>query len=148
MKKLFLAFATISCGAMVTALPLLGQSQEALRQRYGEPTAETFVVRPGIVVTVSYSDRRRITELLISRENRELIKSRGRTLSHDSVNEIIDELVPVSSRGKYIMAGFVNMACLPENDCYGTTRTYEKVTIYYNAAAAGQVHYAVVQWKE
>jgi hypothetical protein len=66
----------------------------------------------------------------------------------DSVNAIIDELVPRSVRGKHLIAGFVNAECLPENDCNGTSDSYEKVEIYYNSAAEGRVHYAVVQLKE
>jgi len=69
-------------------------------------------------------------------------------MSVDSVNAIIDELVPRSVRGKHLIAGFVNMDCLPENDCYGTSDSYEKVTMYYNTAAEGRIHYAVVQLKE
>ena len=65
----------------------------------------------------------------------------------DSVNAIIDELVTRSSRGKQLIAEFVNRECLPENDCNGTSDSYEKITIYYNAAAAGRVHYVVVRVK-
>jgi len=70
------------------------------------------------------------------------------TFTKEEVKAIIDELAPNSMRGKYLIAGFVNMACLPENDCYGSSVSYEKITIYYNAAAEGRVHYAVVQWNE
>jgi hypothetical protein len=61
---------------------------------------------------------------------------------------VIDELVPLSVRGKYVVAGFINMACLPANDCAGGSRTYEKVTIYYNGAPEGRVYYAVVTWND
>ena len=61
---------------------------------------------------------------------------------------VIDELVPLSVRGKYVVAGFINMACLPANDCVGASRTYERVTIYYNGAPEGRVYYAVVKWND
>jgi hypothetical protein len=57
-------------------------------------------------------------------------------------------MVPRTIRGKHLIGRFVNAACLPENDCYGTSDSYERVTIYYNAAAEGRVHHAVVQLKE
>ena len=88
-----------------------------------------------------------MTELLISPTTTDLIKPRGKTLSRESVKEIIDELVPRSVRGKYHAAGFVNNAC-PENDCWGSSEDYDKVTIYYNGAEGAGVHYAVVQWKQ
>jgi hypothetical protein len=127
---------------------LIGQSREELRRKYGEPVSETFVARPGITVTATYGTNGRIAELLISPENTALIKSRGATLSRESVDAIIDDLVPRSIRGKYLIAGFVNAACIPENDCNGTSVGYEKISIYYNAATEGRVHYAVVQLKE
>jgi hypothetical protein len=61
---------------------------------------------------------------------------------------VIDELVPRSVRGKRLISGFVNATCLPGDDCNRTSDSYERVTIYYNAAAEGRVHYAVVQLKE
>jgi hypothetical protein len=128
--------------------PLAAQSRNELRQKYGEPVSETFIVRPDISVTATFGPGGRITEFLIAPKNTDLIKSRGKSLSADSVNAIIDELVPRSVRGKHLIGGFVNATCLPENDCNGISDSYERVTIYYNAAAEGRVHYAVVQLKE
>ena len=127
---------------------LAAQSGKELREKYGEPVSQSFIVRPGISVTSTFGTNGRIAEFLISPQNNDLIKSRGKSLSVDSVNAIIDELVPRAIRGKHLIGGFVNAACLPENDCYGTSDSYERVTIYYNAAAEGRVHYAIVQLKE
>jgi len=127
---------------------LAAQSRNELRQKYGNPVSESFVARPDISVTATFGTSGRITEFLIFPKNTDLIKSRGKTLSVDSANAIIDELVPRSARGKHLITGFVNATCLPENDCNGTSDSYERVTIYYNAAAEGRVHYAVVQLKE
>lgn len=119
-----------------------------MRQRYGEPISETYVVRPGISVTATFGKDGRITEFIISPQNTDLIKSRGKSLSKDSVNAIIDELVPRAVRGKHLIGGFVNISCPPENDCSGTSDSYERLEIYYNAAVEGRVHYAVVRLKE
>jgi len=139
-------FAIAAC--IVPGGTLSAQSGKALRQKYGEPVSETFIVRPGITVTATFGTNGRITEFLISPQNTAVIKSRGNSLSIDSVNAIIDELVPRAIRGKYLIGEFLNMVCLPENDCYGTSESYERVSIYYNAAAEGRVHYAVVRLKE
>jgi hypothetical protein len=135
-------------GWLVLSGTLVGQSRNELRQKYGEPVSEIFVVRPGITVTATFGTHGRIIEFLILPQDAGLIKSRGETLSQDSVKAIIDELVPRAVRGKHVMAGFVNATCLPENDCNGNSDSYEKIAIYYNAAAEGRLHYAVVQFKE
>jgi hypothetical protein len=136
-------------GFLAASGTLAGQSRDELRGKYGDPVSETFMVRPDISVTATYATNGRIAELLISpRPTTAMVKSRGQTLSRDSVNEIIDELVPSSVRGKYLIAGFVNAACIPWNDCNGSSVSYEKVSIYFNAAAEGRVYYAVVQFKQ
>jgi hypothetical protein len=136
-----------AAGCLVASGTLAGQTRDELRRKYGDPLTETFIVRPDISVTATYARNGRITELLISPRITGSIKSRAVTLRQDSVKAVIDQLVPRSVRGKRRMAEFVNMTCLPEDDCAGSLETYEKVTIYYNAAAQG-VHYAVIQWKE
>jgi hypothetical protein len=133
---------------LLTCTAISGQSGDELRRQYGNPISETFMVRPGISVTASYASDGRITELLISPRNLDHIKSRGVTLSPDAVKAVIDELVPRSERGKFLIGTFDHIICLPENDCAGTSENYQRVTIYYNAGAKGRVTYAVVQWKE
>ena len=45
------------------------------------------------------------------------------------------------------MFTFLNITCLPQNDCTGSSEDYDKLTIYYNAGKDG-VNYAVIQWKK
>ena len=54
-----------------------------------------------------------------------------KTLSPDTLKEIIEELVPSSGRGKFLMGTFENIHCLPLDDGVGTSESYEKLTIYY-----------------
>ena len=101
-------------------------------------------------MTATYADTGRLAELLISPQSTGFIKSRsftGKALDKDLLKKIIDELVPMPNRGKYLMGTFVHMYCLPQNDCSGTEEDYEKLTIYYNAAEGGRSNYAVIQWK-
>jgi hypothetical protein len=135
-------------GYLIASGTLVGQSRDDLVRKYGQPRSETFVIRPGVEVSATYAKGGRITELLIAPATSDLIKSRGRGLSLESVNAVIDELVPLAARGKYVIGGFINSDCLPANDCAGSSRTYEKVTIYYNAAPEDRVYYAVVRWND
>ncbi len=78
-----------------------------------------------------------------------LIQSRSMTFSYESAKNVLDELLSVSKRGKFVIGGFVNAFCLPENDCRGSSEDYENVGIYYNSSAKpGQLCYVDVQFKK
>ena len=135
-------------GYLIASGTLVGQSRDDLVRKCGQPRSETFVIRPGVEVSATYAENGRTTELLIAPATRCFVKSRGSGLSLESVNAVIDELVPLATRGKYLIGEFINMDCLPANDCRGSSSTYEKVAIYYNAAPEGRVYYAVVSWND
>ena len=132
---------------ILSCFSVCAQTKDELRKKFGTPIAETFIVRPGIVVTASYNQSGQIRELLIAPEMPDLIKSKSKTMSHDVLREIIDELVPVKERGKPGLSGFLNLACPPENDCAGSSEDYENLSIYYNAGRNDTVNYAVIRWK-
>jgi hypothetical protein len=70
------------------------------------------------------------------------------TLLDPEAKKIVDQLVPVSQRGKAKMLCLLNDTCLPEDDCYGTEQEYEKVGIIYNSARAdGRLRYVSVEFK-
>jgi hypothetical protein len=124
------------------------QTQDSLRAKYGKPVSETFKARPGINVNVTYSSTGEAREMIIAPELPDTpIKSSMVTIDNELVRGIIDELVPLKERGKYLMGTFLNITCLPKNDCAGSSEDYEKLTIYYNAGKGG-VNYAVIQWKK
>lgn len=135
--------------AILTCTAIAGQTRDELKTKYGSAVSETFIVRPGIGVTATYSSSGRITELLIARQNTSLVKSKlGNALSYDILKTIIDELVPMPKRGKYLIGTFMDIQCLPENDCMGSEESYERLNIYYNAAEGSGSNYAVVKWKQ
>ena len=135
--------------AILTCTAMVGQTRDEVKTKYGSAVSETFIVRPGIGVTATCSSTGRIVELLISRQNTDLIKSRnGNALNNDILKAIINELVPMPKRGKYLMGSLLNVDCLPQGDCVGVKEDYERLTIYYNAAEGGGSNYAVVRWKE
>jgi hypothetical protein len=126
----------------------VAQSRNDLKKKYGDPVSETFLLRPGVTVTASHNSAGQITELVIAPLVTDLIKSRGNGLTHEEIKDLIDELVPLFARGTNQIGGFLNVACMPQNDCYGSYDSYEKLTIYYNAGKNGNVNYVVIQWKK
>ena len=131
----------------ILTLALMVQSQGSLQQKYGPPMRESYLVRPGILVTAMYNKDREVCEMLIEPEPPpSLIKSSDAKLESRVLNEIIDELAPKSERGKHIGSSFLNLTCLPRNDCAGTSETYERVVIYRNGGVNAH-QYATIQWK-
>jgi hypothetical protein len=133
---------------LIMCTAVVAQSRDDLKKKYGQPLAETFLIRPEIIVTASYDSKGQISELLIAPKLTGLIKSKSKGLSLETLNELIDELIPVSERGRGLIGGFMNIGCMPQNDCYGSYVDYEKVIIYYNAGQHGAANYAVIQWKK
>ena len=131
---------------LFTFAAIFGQSKDELTKKYGAPIAETFKMRPGIIATARYASTGQVTELVISAETPGIIKSRT-ALSLETMKSVLDELVPGSKRGKYVIGEFMNVTCLPQDDCQGTHELYEKVDIYYNAGING-TNYAVVWWRK
>ena len=139
-------------GALTVLLLLcagvVAQSRADLTKKYGAPRSETFLLRANIAATVSYGPNGQITELIIAPFSNAIIKTVGNGISPDTLKELIDELVPESTRGKGQFGGGVIVTCLPADDCNGSQMSYEKLTIYYNAGKNGNANYAVVQWKQ
>jgi hypothetical protein len=130
------------CGAAI------GQTSSDLRQRYGPPASETFKVRPEIIVTVIYDEAGKVSEMVIEPQlDTTLIKSQYKRIKSQMLKEIIDELVPPKVRGKFVMGTFLNMTCLPENDCQGASDEYENVIVYRNGGNDAH-RYATIQWKK
>ncbi|PWT80029.1 MAG: hypothetical protein C5B44_05990 [Acidobacteria bacterium] len=132
---------------LMMCMPVVAQSRDSLKKKYGEPISESFLVKSGIIVTATYSPTGEIAELLIAPQTTDIIKSRSKTLAREAVKEILLTLVPLSERGRLTSSAFINLFCLPANDCLGSAEDYEKVTIYFNGSKDG-VNYAVVQWRK
>ncbi len=131
---------------LVVSISLQAQTKEDLQKKYGQPVSESYLIRPEVIVTVTYDKTGKIQEMVIApRPAPEIIKSKPDTIKYDLLDAVIDELVPKETRGKYKMGTFLNITCFPANDCWGTSKSYEKLTIYYNAGKEG-ANYAVVQW--
>jgi hypothetical protein len=85
---------------LVIATAGVAQTATDLTIRYGDPDAEQFVVRPGIMVTARYAEDRTACEMLIEpKHSIQRPDDKEEAMATDAVTEIIDELVPESERG-------------------------------------------------
>ena len=127
-----------------------GKTHETMRERYGPPISETFLVRPGLVASASYDKDGQFCELFISPQKPTTpIKSAdqtAKTIDSKLLTEVINELAPESERGRGISGDLLNLTCLPSNDCAGSGSTWEKVSIYRNGSANDE-HYTTIIWR-
>jgi hypothetical protein len=133
---------------VLSCVIIAAQTSNDLSQKYGGPLSQTFKVRPGIVVTVTHAKTGEICEMLITPQlPTSSIKSSGAVLKSKELDEVVEELVPKDQRGKFLMGSFLNLTCLPDNDCGGMEEDYERVNIYRNGGIDAH-RYATVQWKD
>jgi hypothetical protein len=139
---------------LFTALVATAQTSSTLRQKYGQPTSatykgkptsETYNVRPGVKVTVSYAKSGDVCAMLIAPLS-ETENGKPSLLKSQPLDDVIDELVPKDQRGTYLMGTFLNITCLPDNDCYGTNENYKRLSIYRNGSIDAY-RYASIHWK-
>src|SRR5215469_4189720 len=103
------------------------QSREELRSKYGPPVSETFTAKPGVFVTVSYTATGEVCQMIIHPQQltTNLDYPITKTMESRNLASIIDEVVPVTQRGKRLMGTFINLMCLPLNNCQGVMEDYE-----------------------
>ena len=106
------------------------QTTDSLRAKYGRPTSETYDSGKGVMLTATFDDKGATCSLLIDRRGRSgVTPSSAETLSDADANRILDDLAPTDSRGKYIIGTFLDVICMPDNNCFGSSQEYEKLTI-------------------
>jgi len=133
-----LGFILFSAFVFQRAFP--ADTAQTLRERYGQPISETYLVKPGVVIAASYGPSGHICKFVVSPE-----RLWNSTFESKQLTEIIDELSPVNERGKFLMGTFLDAICLPTNDCFGTANTYEKVDITRIGSTDAE-HYARIEW--
>lgn len=92
-------------GCVFIAIPsdIRAPSPQDLRRLYGEPAMERFTARSGITVTVEYGPDRLACEVLIEPQQILVeVRNEGPPMSSQAVLEILQDVVPVSTRGKQI----------------------------------------------
>jgi hypothetical protein len=75
-------------------------SQE-LHNRYGEPDRERFAARPGISLSVEYGSDHLVCYALIEPPQPLIYaEDQVRLMPSEAVTEVLEEIVPVATRGK------------------------------------------------
>jgi len=100
----------VGCLYFAAARDLQAPSSPQLRKLYGEPTMERFAVRPGITLTAEYGSDRLACQFLI--EPAQLlveVKDQGPLMPSPVVSQILEEVVPVATRGKEIESNVVHV---------------------------------------
>ncbi len=153
MKALILIAAAVMFSAAVH-----GQSPRVFHERLGKPekveindgkvVKETFRYDSKFLVTLTYSDSEKAASLQILPEKSQLLDVRtDPVVKQEELKSALDKLVPADEQGKYVCGTFLNVFCLPTNDCAGVRWDYEKVSVYYNSGNGG-TRYAILTWRD
>jgi hypothetical protein len=117
------------------------ESGQTLRERYGAPISENFLIRPGVVATASYGASGHVCQIVVRP-----LRLWNSILASERVTDIVEELVPRRDRGKYLMGTFLNAICFPTMDCGGSAETWENVDIFRNGGT-GNERYVRIHWR-
>jgi hypothetical protein len=141
-------FMRVFIAILLACLTATAQTREELHRSHGNPISETFAARRGALVTVSYSETGRVCEMIVHSQplTSSLDYPITKTLESKALTEIIDELVPVNERGKRLKGTFLNLTCLPLNNCSGVMDDYERLTIL-RVGGNDKERYARIRWK-
>lgn len=127
-------------------------TSQTLRERYGQPISETYIVKPGVVASAKYGVSGHVCAIAIKPQQAlHPLKRRGNTIGNSSqVFAILEELAPEQERGKRQTPAFLNLVCMGpdtgEMDCGGVREDWERLVVYRMGNDSVQ-HYATIQWK-
>ncbi len=97
---------------VLAALLANPESSRELHSRYGEPDIERFVVRPGVRLTVEYGSDGQACQMMIEGQKMLIEKEQPpKGMSPDMVSGILDEVAPLSIRGKEVGNAMESMGC-------------------------------------
>lgn len=99
------------------------QNRADLRQHYGHAVGEVYRTSNHLTVTAYFDERGNICGEHIESENR------GMRMTDKEVNTVLDEIAPRDERGKYKKGAALDVICLPDNDCRGSSEDYERLKI-------------------
>jgi hypothetical protein len=140
---------------LLTAVAATAQTSSTLCQKYGQPTdsetykgrptSETYKVRTDIKVSVEYTKGGDVCEMFIEPATG-TNDGKPSLLRSQPLREVIDELAPKESRGKHQMDAFLDIVCLPRNDCFGVNWDYQRLAIHVHGGTDAHP-YASIKWK-
>lgn len=114
----------LAAAMALLVLPVTPQTSQGLRQRYGNPDVERYVVRPGIVMTVFAKDGQPCEVVIEPWHSLISNDTSLKLIPSDKVTEILDEVLPLTQRGKLLRDISFTGGCNLIRTC-----DYEMVTI-------------------
>src|SRR5689334_21013124 len=99
------------------------QDRAGLKRNYGDPVGEVYRTSNGLTVTAYFDSDGNICKEHIQSENR------GKRLTDEEANGVLEDIAPKSSRGAYKIGTFLNVICLPDNDSAGVSEDYQRLAI-------------------
>ncbi len=130
-------FLILLCGVSIVA-----QTSGDARKKYGTLVSESYEVRPNILLTITYGKTGQICRMNLKPE---LIDSSSPEPTYESLNKIVDEILPSGERGRNIINGFLSGVSV-----YGTTQDYEKLKIFKVTSTEHKKNdiYTNIVWKD
>jgi hypothetical protein len=94
---------------LLAATSAFGQiDASSLRSKYGQPLdRETFTVRPGIEMVVDYGSGRQVCQIQLPSGEHMVGSVPAGVVTKEQVDEVLNEVVPLSVRGKEINRGLI-----------------------------------------
>ena len=134
---------------ILMVLPVVSQTNGDFLQRYQSPKKGTYVVRPNIIMSVKFGDdssAKDVCRAVIEPETTASSNEVGSEIFPSELAlEIIDEVAPITQRGKLINSVSFNGGCTGMK-----ADLYEEVTINHVTrcdAAGGGTYRATIKWK-
>jgi hypothetical protein len=157
-KEISMKALVLIAAAVIFSTAVHGQSPRVFHERLGTPdkvetkdgkvVKETFRYDSKFLVIVTYSDSEKAASLQILPEKSQLLDVRNDpVVKQEELKSALDKIVTADEHGKYVCGTFLNIICLPKNDCGGTRWDYEKVSVYYNSGNGG-TRYAILSWRD
>jgi hypothetical protein len=110
MRVIFIAAMLLLCLFSRGWAQVLAPGAQELHKRYGDPIMERFAVRSGITLTVEYGPDRRACQLLIAPAQPLVeLQSPIPPMSSGVVSEVLEELLPLATRGKQTNSNTVQL---------------------------------------
>lgn len=125
---------------LLCCVPVAAQTQTNLRNNYGTPvSSEIYEARPNVSLTVTYGKEEQICSMKLEPK---FAKEKLPEPTISSLLSIVDELVPVGTRGENQVSGFFTSP-----DVSGSYLNYEKLKIWQSTDQYKNISVSVV-WKD
>jgi hypothetical protein len=108
---------------LLVVVSACAQDSATLRKTYGAPVGEVYRLGDDVMLTTSFNAEGSICGLRVEHE------THGRKLTDAELTPLLDQVAPASARGKYIIGTFLDVVCLPDNDCDGVSELYSRMKI-------------------